>query len=392
MKKLIIGFFGGTFVNYQIAKNCEKLGARSFLLDKNKNCYVSKKKNFANIDFNKTGKVIQFIKKKKINFLYTSQSDVGIKSLGYINTKLGLAGTSYSLAKKLTDKIKIRKILKKNGFYQPNFFEIKNKKKPKINFSKKKYLLKPIDSSGSRGIYEIKKSDNLTNLMNNSLKFSKSKKLIIEEKIKGIEFGAQTFSINGYCKNVILHDDIMSKINPKIPIGHLMPFNIIKDKKKISDIKLEIQRAVNILGVENGPCNVDCIYSKNKKLYLLEISPRLGATCLPNILKIYTGIDWDLNTIKLCNSLKIKSIKEKKINAAAMVFESKKDGYLKDISIKKNIKNSKIRLLVKKNQKIEKFTNGSKLFGYIVAFSKNRNYLIKNINKTIRSIKIKFKK
>tara|TARA_B100000579_G_scaffold430530_1_gene444091 strand:+ start:1351 stop:1791 length:441 start_codon:yes stop_codon:yes gene_type:complete len=146
------------------------------------------------------------------------------------------------------------------------------------------------------------------------------------------------------------------------------------------------------LGVENGPCNVDCIYSKNKKLYLLEISPRLGATCLPNILKIYTGIDWDLNTIKLCNSLKINSIKEKKINAAAMVFESKRDGYLKDISIKKNIKNSEIRLLVKKNQKIEKFTNGSKLFGYIVAFSKNRNYLIKNINKTIRSIKIKFKK
>ena len=41
--------------------------------------------------------------------------------------------------------------------------------------------------------------------------------------------------------------------------------------------------------------------------------------------------------------------------------------------------------------KIEKFTDGTKLFGYIVAYSKKRQYLIENVLKFLRSIKIKFK-
>ena len=66
-------------------------------------------------------KIIDFIKKKGINYLYTSQSDVGL-TLGYLNTKFKLPGTSLKLAKILTDKFKIRTILKKNNFHQPKFF------------------------------------------------------------------------------------------------------------------------------------------------------------------------------------------------------------------------------------------------------------------------------
>jgi hypothetical protein len=110
------------------------------------------------------------------------------------------------------------------------------------------------------------------------------------------------------------------------------------------------------------------------------------------MLKIYTGVDWDINTINLYNSLKIKKIVEKKINVVAKVFESSKSGIVKKIITGKYFQNAKIKMLVDKNQKIEKFTNGTKLFGYIVAYSKNRKYLIKRVNSTIKNIKIVFKK
>ena len=42
------------------------------------------------------------------------------------------------------------------------------------------------------------------------------------------------------------------------------------------------------------------------------MSPRLGATCLPEMLKIYTGIDWDINTIKLYNNIPIKKLESQK--------------------------------------------------------------------------------
>ena len=149
---------------------------------------------------------------------------------------------------------------------------------------------------------------------------------------------------------------------------------------------------MNILGVKNGPCNVDCIYTKNNKLVILEISPRVGATCLPQMLKIYTGVDWDLNAIKIHNSLKIEKIRERKIKVAAKVLESRKAGVLKEIFFSKKYKNTELRFLVKKNQKINKFTDGSKLFGYAISHGQNYKKVMKNINSLIVSIKIKLKK
>ena len=392
MKNLRILFFGGTFVNYEISKKCIQLGAKCFFSDENRNCFVSKNKNFININFNDRKKIIKFIRKKKINFLYISQSDVGIRSLGYLNTKLKLPGINYSLAKILTDKLKIRKVLTKNGFYQPKFIDKTNIKKLRNFIKNKVFIIKPTDSSGSRGIQDIRNNQNLNKIIRNSVSFSKSRKNIIEEKVYGTEFGAQTFSINGECKHVILHDDFMSTINNKIPVGHAMPFTFIKNKNEKKRVETIISKAVNILGVKNGPCNVDCIYTKNNKLAILEISPRVGATCLPQMLKIYTGVDWDLNAIKIHNSIKIEKISERKINVAAKVLESRKTGFLKEILFSKKYKNTKLRFLVKKNQKINKFTDGSKLFGYAISHGQNYKKVMKNINSLIVSIKIKLKK
>ena len=392
MKNLNIAFFGGSHVHSKISLRCKKLGANCYLLDKSKDCFANSDSDFVNIDFNNKKKMINFIRRKKINYLYSSQSDVGVLTLGYLNTKFKLPGTSLNLAKTLTDKFKIRQILKKNNFHQPKFFLINKDFNKKNLLNKKNFLIKPLDSSGSRGIYEIKNSKNLSTNIKKSLKFSKKKKVILEEKIEGIEFGAQTFSINGNCEYVVLHEDIMSKINSKIPVGHIFPFQLLSSTNEINKIKKTIKKAVNILGVKDGPCNVDCIFTNDKKIIILEVSPRLGATCLPDMLKIYTGIDWDLITIRLHNFLKIVKINEKKnIHVCSKVFESKKTGYIKKIITGRYPKNSVVEFLIKENKKIFRFTDGTKLFGQIVAYSNNRNKLINEVFKFEKSINITFK-
>ena len=392
MKNLNIAFFGGSHVHSKISLRCKKLGANCYLLDKSKDCFANSDSDLVNIDFNNKKKMISFIRRKKINYLYSSQSDVGVLTLGYLNTKFKLPGTSLNLAKTLTDKFKIRQILKKNNFHQPKFFLINKDFNKKNLLNKKNFLIKPLDSSGSRGIYEIKNSKNLSTNIKKSLKFSKKKKVILEEKIEGIEFGAQTFSINGNCEYVVLHEDIMSKINSKIPVGHIFPFQLLSSTNEINKIKKTIKKAVNILGVKDGPCNVDCIFTNDKKIIILEVSPRLGATCLPDMLKIYTGIDWDLITIRLHNFLKIVKINEKKnIHVCSKVFESKKTGYIKKIITGRYPKNSVVEFLIKENKKIFRFTDGTKLFGQIVAYSNNRNKLINEVFKFEKSINITFK-
>ena len=116
MKNLNIAFFGGSHVHSKISLRCKKLGAICYLLDKSKDCFANSDSDFVNIDFNNKKKMINFIRRKKINYLYSSQSDVGVLTLGYLNTKFKLPGTSLNLAKTLTDKFKIRQILKKKQF------------------------------------------------------------------------------------------------------------------------------------------------------------------------------------------------------------------------------------------------------------------------------------
>ena len=103
----------------------------------------------------------------------------------------------------------------------------------------------------------------------------------------------------------------MSELNSKIPVGHIFPFKLFKNLKRIQKIKKTI-KSRNTLGVKMDPVMLIVFSQKLKKLFILEISPRLGATCLPEMLKIYTDVDWDLNTIRLHNSLKTQRIEEKK--------------------------------------------------------------------------------
>ena len=121
-------------------------------------------------------KIIDFIKKRDQLLIYISIR-CRVLTLGYLNTKFKLPGTSLKLAKILTDKFKIRTILKKNNFHQPKFFLINKDFNKKKFLNKKNFLVKPLDSSGSRGIYEIKNSKNLDIIIKKSLKFSKKKKL-----------------------------------------------------------------------------------------------------------------------------------------------------------------------------------------------------------------------
>ena len=308
--------------------------------------------------------------------------------MGYINSKLKLKGTSYSLAKTLTDKVIIREKLTKYGFNQPKFISTLNVNRIKNFLKSGNYFIKPSDSSGSRGVSKLKNKSNIKNYVKRALSFSRSKKIIIEEKISGLEFGAQTFSIDGKCKYVYLHDDYMSSNNPNIPIGHSMPCFSIGNKLKENKIKDEIKMAVEKLHVQNGPCNIDCILTKENKMYILEVSPRMGATCLPDIVKLYSGADWDINAIKVWNKLKIKKFKEKNIVVLAKVFENYLEGVIKKITIGKKPTANKIVLFVRKGEKIEKFTDGSKLFGYTLTHGRNLKKMLTRTDKLLSSINI----
>ena len=254
-KILILG--GNTFF-INIIKIAKKLNLKVISIDKNKNSIAKKYADeFYNIDFSNHRSVLELAKKKKIDGIITHQSDAGVYSVGYVNSKLKLKGPSFNISKICSDKSKMRQHL--DGFIdQPKFITIK---KGKNIFSKIRNFgypcnIKPSKGSGSRGIY-IVRSDKDLKRFKNEYELFKESKLVLESFIEGLEFGSQVLIINGKIKKIFIHNDIFLNRKTPVPIGHSFPSKL--SKNKIEELENYIEKIVDRLKIDNAALNLDFI-------------------------------------------------------------------------------------------------------------------------------------
>lgn len=280
--------------------------------------------------------VLDVAKKAAIDFAFTMQSDHGLKSVAKVNDSIGARAYSYETAQACSNKSIARNLFDKSKVSQPNFL-LTNTLEECINACNSigfPCVIKCPDSSGSRGVTKVRSVEEIEPAFVEALKWSLIKKsIVVEEFINGFEFGAQTFSVEGNCEVVVLHNDQLSKPPYMVPVGHSMPFYTSLNFD-IDKINKEIKKAVNALKIINGPANVDVIYDiKQDKVKIIEISPRIGATCLPELLLFHSGVDWVKMSL-LCYKSKFKKtdlIKKNK-SVAAKILYSKNSGILSKIS------------------------------------------------------------
>ena len=92
-----------------------------------------------------------------------------------------------------------------------------------------------------------------------------------------------------------------------------------------------------------GPSNVDLILDKNGDVFVSEIGARIGATCLPDLVKMSTGLD--LYQIQVDLSLGLltlgDNLKPNQINSGVRIISSNKELIIKNEDITKIKRNYK---------------------------------------------------
>ncbi|MBX9448453.1 MAG: ATP-grasp domain-containing protein [Taibaiella sp.] len=258
---------GGGFGQVPAILSAKDLGLKVVVVDKNPDAVGMKIADYSYaVDIIDKEGVLEIAKKHKVKGAMTMQSDLPVPTIGFINDRLGLKGVNFETAQVCSNKNLTRQKLKDKNAAQPIFEIVKNLVEAEATAKKIGFpcVVKAPDSSGSRGITKISKIEEVTDAYNESLKYARQNAIIIEEFIEGIEFGAQTFSVDGKCELVLLHNDTMSHPPYMIPIGHSFPFVMLNEeesKQAIADIK----NAVEAVGIENGPANIDLILDVNTK-------------------------------------------------------------------------------------------------------------------------------
>ncbi len=338
--------------------------------------------------------VLVLAKKLDLDGIVAYASDPSAPTQAYVGNKLGLPSNPYESVLILSHKDLFRDFLKKNNFNVPksaSFYSL-TKAKKWLAEVKMPIIVKPIDSSGSKGVRKIETIDAFQSAFEYALQFSKERKVIVEEFLlrDGYQIGGDGFVVNGQLVFWGLTNTHFDKLcNPLVPAGGSLPS--VFNKPKLDAIYCETQRLLTLLNIKAGALNFEFQYDKNDNFMILEVGARNGGNRIPELINYATGVNMIKYTVDAalgldCSDLEIKEVKG---FYSYYAVHSHQNGKIKDIcyndEIKKNIIEKSIYINV--GEAVKKFNGSDSTVGIVIMKFSSQDEMLKkmdNINKYIQ--------
>lgn len=248
------------------------------------------------VDTRDKEKILDIAIREKIDGILTDQTDVSVPTVAYVAEKLNLCGIGYDTALKFTDKYIMRSEAKRAGILVPKFeraMDVDDASKRIVDFNFP-VMIKPTDSSGSRGVFRINDMHEFQKHLDDCFTYSKNHTIIIEEYIEGKEYIVDGLALDDEYINLDL--GIKEYFNKEaLYISKMCMFssaNVVTDISELCVLETN-KKLVQGLKLKFGITHGEYIVSdKDKKVYLVEIAARGGGVYLSSDLTPWaTGID-----------------------------------------------------------------------------------------------------
>ena len=218
---------------------------------------------------------------RKLNFNYCGAvsfcSEVGMILAGEIREAFHLPGPYRDLCRKLIEKGIQRKIWLEAGVPGPDWkiFESIDAAFLYIQNSNLPVIIKPTDSSGSRGVTKIESlNEDVKDDVLRAFKFTRSSQVIVESFMEGTEFTVEVFVINGKV-NVLA---VTEKKKVEGTKGTVASELATPDRPNeiIEKLKNAVIAAFIALDYTDGPGHAEIILKKDGSVGLVEVAGRGG--------------------------------------------------------------------------------------------------------------------
>lgn len=226
--------------------------------------------------------VLEVAKKHHVNAILATGADTIMPVIGYVNDQLHLIGPSERCTILSTNKYEMKKRFIEYGVRTATYLMVKTLDEA-MDFAQAhsfSVVLKVVDKCGGVGIAIVQSKEELIRDFDIVFAQTKLDYIIIEEYVRGIEFGAQAYVKNGRVTFVMPHGDMVHHGLTDVPIGHYAPYEM--SSEQIEDVHRQLALCIEALEIDNAAINADFILSDGK-VYVLEIGARAGATCLPEL-------------------------------------------------------------------------------------------------------------
>lgn len=262
--------------------------------------YADVKSTISTID---KEEVLGLAKNEQVDGILTT-SDYPVRVVAYVSEKLGLPSMSQKVAEVCTDKYQQRLLFKEHGINTPFFVQC-DTNTDLTSFKDFPYIVKPVDSSASRGVERVNTAEQLSKAVEIACNLSRSGKAIVESFIGGKEFSVETLTQQGVT-HIIQITEKLTRGEDKgyfVEDTHIEPARI--SETEAESIRSEVLKAAKAVGVDNCPTHTE-IKLWNGKPYIIEMASRLGGDYITSdLVPLSTGISMMENLIKLSLGEKI---------------------------------------------------------------------------------------
>ncbi len=249
-------------------------------------CHVTETFDFTDLD-----RVTEFASRLGVEGVLAVSTDRAVAPAAAIAARLGLAGIGVDVARAMTDKASMRRVLEESGVPQPRYVVVSDgtdleEASAAIGFPA---VLKPVDSGGQRGVFRIESVDQARRLLPEVLGFSRSGRAILEEFVPGTELNGILVARGG-APTLVTFSDRLRPGGIGFGVGwiHLFPSSLADNV--LVEAESVAVAAVQALGLEDGIAFPQLIADSSGQVRLVEIAARIPAGQMADLVAMGTGI------------------------------------------------------------------------------------------------------
>lgn len=392
-KNKTIMILGASILQVPAIKKARELGLKVIAVDMDKNAVGFKDADvslvISTIDI---PKVLNAARKYNIDGILTIASDMPVRTVARVAQTLDLPGLDIPTSFNATDKAMMREALKSGSVPIPKFAYTNNYQNylKFIKPFKGKFIVKPVDNSGSRGVFLVEKKEDIEIAYNHSKSNSRNGVIIMEEYMEGDEVCVESVTINGETHVIAITDKITTGSPYFVEMGHTQPSSHpIEIQEQIIDIT---KKAIKAIGIQNGPSNTEVKITKDG-VKVVELGARLsGDNITTDLVPLSTGVDMVKAAIDSSLGI-IPDIEKKYSKAAAVRYFSSKEGVLKKIKginkVNKVPEVKNVFFTKKEGEKISTIESSSERMGCFIIQTDSLNdinYLCKKVDSLVEII------
>lgn len=239
-------------------------------------------------------KILEECRKIGICGICSIASDLAMLTVNYVAEKLELPANSAECTKISTNKYEMRQAFARHNVPSCQSQLIADEEdlrqilEEDLSFPK---IVKPTDRSGSRGIFLVHTAQELSDAVQEAVRCSFEKKVLVEDYIEGEEYSVEYISQNGKHHLLAVTQKLTTGAPHFIETGHNEPSGL--DERMIGRVSEVIEQALDALQITTGASHSEIRIDEQENIRIIEIGGRMGGDCIgSHLVEHSTGYDY----------------------------------------------------------------------------------------------------